>query len=298
MRAVDVRGVTRAFGATEAVSEVSFSVERGEVFGLLGPNGAGKTTTIRLVLGLLEPDAGTVAILGGPMRAGTQDRIGYLPEERGLYQDLPLERCLVYLAGLKGVPADVAHDRLGPLLERFDLDTCRSEKIGRLSKGMQQKAQVIHAVLHEPDLLVIDEPFSGLDPLNTRLVKDLLIELRERGTAILMSTHQLNRVEELCDRLALVDRGACVLEGPLADVRRRFAGDLLTVRVAGALPGIPGAIVVSTHGDDVRLKLHEDTTKEDVLRHLVDGGADVERFEVELPSLDDIFVEVVQRGRA
>lgn len=298
VKAVEVSQVTKSFGTTEAVRDVSFSVEHGEIFGLLGPNGAGKTTTIRLILDVLRPDHGTVAVLGGPMTEDKLDDIGYMPEERGLYQDLPLERCLVYLATLKGVSAPVAQQRLAPLLERFELDAHRRKKVKELSKGMQQKAQVIHTILHQPKVVVVDEPFSGLDPINTQLVKDLLGELRDRGAAILMSTHQLHRVEELCDRIALIDRGEVVLYGRIDEIRRRFGGDMLTVRAAGPLPSLPGTQVVSSRGEESRLRLLEGMTPSNVLRKLVTDDVAVERFELELPSLDEIFIRVVQEGRA
>jgi len=298
MPAVEVSGVSKSFGTTRAVSGVSFTLEAGEIFGLLGPNGAGKTTTIRLILDVLQPESGSVAVLGGPMTEEKLDLIGYMPEERGLYQDLPLERCLVYLAGLKGVPAEEAHARLTPLLERFDLDAHRGKKIKTLSKGMQQKAQVIHTILHQPKLIVVDEPFSGLDPINTQLVKDLLAELRDAGAAILMSTHQLHRVEELCDRIALIDAGRCALYGELDEIRRSFAGDVLTLRADGPVPSLPGTTVMSPVNGETRLRLNENTTPRDVMRELVALDVAVERFDVALPSLDEIFIHVVQEGRA
>ncbi|HEM46402.1 MAG TPA: ATP-binding cassette domain-containing protein, partial [Alphaproteobacteria bacterium] len=213
MQAVEVSHVAKHFGDVQAVADVSFTVERGEVFGLLGPNGAGKTTTIRLMLDIFRPDAGSVAVLGGPMTEEKKERIGYMPEERGLYQDIPLERCLIYLAAIKGVPKAEARRRLGELLERFDLAANKNQKVKELSKGMQQKAQIISTILHRPELLIVDEPFASLDPINTRMVKDVMRELREEGVTIVMSTHQMHQVEELCDRIVLIDHGRNVLYG-------------------------------------------------------------------------------------
>ena len=209
-----MRGLRKNYGSFEAVKGIDFFVRAGEVFGLLGPNGAGKTTSIRIMLDIFKPDQGSVTILGGPMTESTKDRIGYMPEERGMYQDIPLDRCLVYLATLKGLTPDLALQRINTYLERFDLYTSRHKKVKELSKGMQQKAQLITTLVHEPELVIIDEPFSGLDPINTQMVKDLLREQRDRGATILMSTHQMHQVEELCDRIVAGEDGS-YLEAPL-----------------------------------------------------------------------------------
>ena len=205
MSIVELSHVTKSFGALKAVDDVSLAVEPGEFFGLLGPNGAGKTTTIRIMLDIFKPDSGSVSILGGPMTEDKKNRIGYMPEERGLYQDIPLERGLVYLASLKGLSSADIRARLGGYLERFDLAILARKKVKELSKGMQQKAQIIATLIHQPELLIIDEPFSGLDPVNTQMVKDLLRDLHRQGATIIMSTHQMHQVEELCDRI-LLDR--------------------------------------------------------------------------------------------
>jgi ABC-2 type transport system ATP-binding protein len=222
-----------------------------------------------------------------------KDRVGYMPEERGLYQDAPLERCLLYLASLKSVPPPDARQRLGELLERFDLTAHRSKKVKELSKGMQQKAQIINTILHEPELIIIDEPFTALDPVNTQLVKDLIRELRNRGTTILMSTHQMHQVEELCDRIALIDHGLDVLYGPLSEIRRRFAGDALLVRTQGELPALPGVEQVSTQNGDYKLELAKGATAQAVLEALVAKQVPLERFEIAAPTLDEIFIRVV-----
>ena len=220
MHTVEVSHLAKRFGDTQAVADVSFSVEPGGIFGLLGPNGAGKTTTIRLMLDIFRPDAGTASVLGGPMTEAKKNRIGYMPEERGLYQDAQLEGCLVYLATLKGLSQAEARERLSVYLDRFDLAQHRRKKVKELSRGMQQKAQIISTVLHGPELLIVDEPFSGLDPVNTQLVKELMVELHRQGTTIIMSTHMLHQVEELCDRILLIDHGRNVLYGELAQIRR------------------------------------------------------------------------------
>ncbi len=184
MAAVELSHITKSFGELKAVDDCSFSVEKGELFGLLGPNGAGKTTAIRCMLDIFKPDSGTVDILGGPMSERKKDLIGYMPEERGLYQDIPLDRCLTYLGSLKGLDASQVRERAEAYLQRFDLATSRTKKVKELSKGMQQKAQIIATLLHKPELLIVDEPFSGLDPVNTQLVKDLLREQRDAGVTV------------------------------------------------------------------------------------------------------------------
>ncbi len=293
MKLLEVSHLAKSFGATEAVVDVSFDVEQGEIFGLLGPNGAGKTTTIRIMLDIFRPDRGTASILGGPMTEEKKDRIGYMPEDRGLYQDMPLERCLLYLASLKSVPPAEAQRRLAEYLERFDLTAHRNKKVKELSKGMQQKAQIINTILHQPELLIIDEPFTALDPINTQLVKDLMCELRAGGTTLLMSTHQMHQVEELCDRIVLIDKGHDVLYGPLDDIRRRYAGDALLVRSSGTLPPMAGVRQVPQRNGDYLLALAEGMTPQAVLEVLVAHKVPLERFEIAVPTLDEIFIRVV-----
>jgi ABC-2 type transport system ATP-binding protein len=293
MQTVKVSHVAKSFGKVQAVADVSFAVERGEIFGLLGPNGAGKTTTIRIMLDLFKPDRGTVSILDGPMTEEKKERIGYMPEERGLYQDISLERCLVYLASLKGLSPAQARRRLGALLERFDLTTHKSKKVKELSKGMQQKAQIINTILHQPELVIIDEPFAALDPVNTQLVKDLMRELREQGTTILMSTHQMHQVEELCDRILLIDEGRNVLYGELDQIRRDYSGHAVLVRVLGDLPQMAGVEAVSDHNGALKLTLAAETHPQDILQQLLRHHATVERFEIAIPTLDEIFIRTV-----
>jgi ABC-2 type transport system ATP-binding protein len=298
MRPVEVSHVAKAFGEAQAVADVSFEVEPGEIFGLLGPNGAGKTTTIRLMLDIFRPDRGTVSILDGPMSEEKKNRIGYMPEERGLYQDASLETCLVYLAALKGMPAREARRRLAAYLDRFDLAAHRTQRVRELSKGMQQKAQLVSTILHQPELIIIDEPFAGLDPVNTQLAKDVLQELRQQGAAIIMSTHQMHQVEELCNRIVLIDHGRNVLYGELADIRRRFAGGALLVQAPSALPHLDGVLRVSAHNGAVLLALAPGSSPQDVLAQLVMQRVPVERFEIEVPTLDEIFIQTVSAGTA
>ncbi len=296
MPTVELSHISKSFGSLKAVDDVSFNVEKGEIFGLLGPNGAGKTTSIRVLLDIFKPDSGMISILGGPMSEAKKDKIGYMPEERGMYQDIPLDRCLSYLASLKGLPAVEAQSRISTYLERFDLESSRHKKVKELSKGMQQKAQIITTLIHEPELIIIDEPFGGLDPVNTQMVKDLLIEQREKGATILMSTHQMHQVEELCDRLVLIDHGRTVLYGGLDEIRHQFSGHAVIVGTPGDLPSIPGVERIERHNSSAyRLTLAPSTGTQDVLRSLVERGIQVDQFEIAAPTLDEIFIRVVQQ---
>ncbi len=296
MSTVEIRSISKSFGSLRAVENISFEVQQGEIFGLLGPNGAGKTTTIRIMLDIFKPDSGTVAVLGGPMSEAKKARIGYMPEERGLYQDIRLEHCLLYLASLKGIPEPQARHRLGEYLERFDLAEHKHKKVKELSKGMQQKAQIISAILHQPELLVIDEPFSGLDPLNVQLVKELILELSRQGVTLLMSTHQMHLVEELCNRILLINNGRDVLSGRLAEIQQRFSGHAVLVRLQGELPSLPGVREIQPHNNAVRLILDERTRPQDVFKALAYDDAVLEKFEIAFPSLDEIFIRVVEGG--
>jgi ABC-2 type transport system ATP-binding protein len=275
------------------VADVSFAVEKGEIFGLLGPNGAGKTTSIRLMLDIFQPDAGTVSILDGPMTEAKKNRIGYMPEERGLYQDMPLEPCLIYLATLKGLSKADARRRLQPYLERFDLAQHKTKKVKELSKGMQQKAQIINTVLHGPELLIMDEPFASLDPVNTQMAIELLTELRSQGTTVIMSTHIMHQVEEMCDRIVLINNGRNVLYGEVAQIQRQYSGHAVRVRVEGELPALAGVQAVAPHNGAIQLLLDQQTSPQDILQQLVSRHSAVEQFEIALPSLDEIFIRVV-----
>lgn len=295
MNVVELSHITKSFGSVKAVDDVSLTVEKGEFFGLLGPNGAGKTTIIRTLLDVFKPDKGTVSILGGPMTEAKKDLIGYMPEERGIYQDIPLERALTYLASLKGLSKSEIHTRLEKYLARFDLTEHRKKKVKELSKGMQQKAQIILTILHQPELLIIDEPFSGLDPVNTQMVKDMLRDLHRQGTTIIMSTHQMHQVEELCQRILLINHGKVMLYGTLNEIRRQFSGHALLVRSQDhTLPEIPGILSIDSVNGSQRLNLAPETSPQEVLRNLVAMDVPVEHFEVAMPTLDEIFIRVVR----
>ena len=294
MPAVELTHITKSFGTLKAVDDCSFTIEKGELFGLLGPNGAGKTTSIRVMLDIFKPESGSVSILGGAMTEAKKDRIGYMPEERGMYQDIPLDRCLAYLGSLKGMSQAEVKQGADVYLERFDLAAHRHKKVKELSKGMQQKAQVIATLLHRPELLIVDEPFAGLDPVNTQMIKDLLREQREAGVTVVLCSHQMHLVEELCDRIVLIDHGKVMLYGALAEVRKKFTGNALLVRADREIPALPGVERVEPVNGAVKLHLAQGAKPQEILRSLVAQNIALEQFEISVPTLDEIFIRVVQ----
>lgn len=299
MHTVEVSHLAKRFGDVQAVADVSFAVNPGEIFGILGPNGAGKTTTIRMMMDIFRPDAGEITVFGGQLDLAKKRRIGYLPEERGLYKDQKLGPTLIYLATLKGLDEKIARQRLSGWLERFDLTEYRQKKVQELSKGMQQKAQIIATLLHDPDLIVIDEPFSGLDPINARLVKKIFEEQRDAGKTIIMSTHQMYQVEALCNRIVLIDNGRSVLYGLVNDIKRNFAGNAITLEGEGDFTAIPGVLETRKHNGVWHMALEIGADPQAVFCNLAAReNVRVERFELAEPSLDDIFVNVVANGEA
>ena len=298
MDTIVVNQIAKSFGDTKAVKDVSFSVRPGEIFGLLGPNGSGKTTSIRIILDIYQPEHGEITILGGPMTEEKLNHIGYLPEERGLYQDVEVARNLTYLATLKNMTKEQIDQKLPAWLERFDLSEHQKKKTKELSKGMQQKAQLIAALIHDPEIIIIDEPFSALDPVNTQLVKDLLIELRDQGKTIIMCTHQMNQVEKLCDRLVLIDHGTVLLEGSLKEGQQRFASNQVLIQTDSELPeSLPGVQRIEEEGLYYRLTPSDGTTPHAILQQLMDQRIGLNSFEIATPTLDEIFIKVVKEGR-
>ena len=290
-------GLWKRFGSTVAVRNVSLSVNPGEVVGLVGPNGSGKTTTIRMLLDILRPDEGSVSVFGAPISPQAQSRIGYLPEERGLYRSLRVIPNMLYLAGLKGMEREHALRRADELFALLGLEPHKGKKISELSRGLGQLAQFAATILHEPDFIVLDEPFSGLDPVNVRVMKDAVSRLRSEGAAIMFSTHQMTDVEELCDRVVMIDGGTVVLDGPLADIKRRFTGNDLFVATDVDPEGADGVLTSRRDGSGYALRLAEGSAPEDVLRSLLKRGAKIDRFELATPSLEEIFLRVVARDR-
>jgi len=292
---IEVENLVKHYAHVKAVDGVSFTVAQGEIFGLLGPNGAGKTTTIRTIMDILKPDSGTIRLLGQPVTEASKARIGYLPEERGLYKNFQLLECLTYLAALKGMPRKEAGRRASALLERAGLEEYARRKIKELSKGMAQKAQFLAAIVHDPDLLIMDEPFQGLDPVNTDLLKRILLEEQERGKTVILSTHDMNQVEELCQRILLINHGKAVLYGPLDEIKARYAEHAVILECDGLPEGLTGVQRVEQHNHTRELVLEQETSPQAILRQLVAANVTVHRFEVATPPLEEIFISVVQR---
>lgn len=295
--AIVVEDISKSFGDTRAVDGLDFRVERGEVFAMLGPNGSGKTTTIRLILDILRPDRGSIRVLGGSPGATSATLTGYLPEERGLYRNAPVLDVMVYLGQLKGLGAREARRRSLALLERLDLAEHARSKVSELSKGMQQKVQFAVTVLHEPQLIIVDEPFSGLDPVNTQVLESLLREMRARGVAIIMSTHQMHQVEAMADRLLMISRGRQKLYGPVAEIRRQFASHAIVVEGKGDWSRLPGvrSVTQGDGADEALLQLSAETTPDDVLAAIAGAGdMQIRRFELATPGLNEIFIRVVE----
>ncbi len=308
--AIDVRHVVKRYAEHTAVRDLSLAVPRGAVYGLLGPNGAGKTTTIRMVLDIIKPDEGTITLLGRPNGdPGVLDRLGYLPEERGLYKKMQVRRVLRFLAELKGVRAAEADRRIDEWLERLSLRTPEKDwgeqKVDELSRGMQQKVQFIGTLLHEPDLVILDEPFSGLDPINAQALKDAVVELRRRGRTVIFSTHLMDNAERMCDAVCIIAGGEKVLDGGVQEVKQAHGGrhvalGLDRAAMNGAGPAVDAVLAdpaLVARADDqnrhVELELAPGADPQRLLRALVGAGAAITRFELVQPALHRIFLEKV-----
>jgi ABC-2 type transport system ATP-binding protein len=304
--ALELSHVTKRFDHHAAVRDLSLTVPAGVVYGLLGPNGAGKTTTIRMLLNLIVPDEGTIRIFGSaPNTRGVIDRVGYLPEERGLYKKMQVRRVLRFLAELKGVSRRDADKRIDEWLERFGLSTEARDwgnaKVDELSRGMQQKVQFIGTLLHDPELVVLDEPFSGLDPINAEALKDTVLELRTRGRTVIFSTHLMDNAERLCDSVCIIAKGAKVLDGDVTAVRDAHSGRSVAIAFVEPPPAAVGDVLrdralvsrFDDSGRSVEVELAANADAQQLLRRLIDAGAQLERFELVRSSLHQIFLESV-----
>jgi len=296
MPAVEVNDVVKSYKSNVAVDGLSFSVERGEIFGLIGPNGAGKTTTIRMMMNIIAPDAGRIAILGHMPSEAIKGRLGYLPEERGLYKKLTVIETITYLASLKGMDPRTIESKADALLEKTGMLEHKKKRIEELSKGMSQIIQLIVTIVHDPELVILDEPFTGLDPVNTERVKQLLLELREQDKAVILSTHQMNQVEAVCNRILMVNDGRAVLYGPLDEIRAEHRGHAVLVASDDPIPDVPGVAERREHKHHVELVLDATSTPRQALEDLVKSGIAVDRFEVSTPTLHEIFLQTVGGG--
>jgi len=296
--ALELQNINKTFGGTQVVSDVSFAVKAGEIFGLLGPNGAGKTTTIRCILGIMYPDSGRISFSFGSDRHVARSAIGYLPEERGLYKDVRVLDLLLYLANLRGYSLPKARLRAMTYLAKFGLEGREKAKIEELSKGMAQKVQFIASILHEPKLLILDEPFSGLDPVSQNIVKQELRELSSQGTALLLSGHQMNVLEELCDRIFLMNKGRQVLYGPIDQIKEQYADHKCTIygdNEGVAFERLPGIKQVTREKMRTTIFLAKSVEVQQFL-HSLPQGVDIKELSVDRISLHDIFVSVAQGG--
>jgi ABC-2 type transport system ATP-binding protein len=288
--------VTKRYDGRAVVNRVTFEVQPGEIFALLGPNGAGKTTLIRMIMDILKPDSGSITLDRRPIGAETKGQMAYLPEERGLYRNVKVLDALSYYGQLKGMKVADANQAARALLQRVGLQDSASQQVKALSKGMQQKVQLCTALIGDPRLLVLDEPFSGLDPINVQLFEDVLHERRAAGATVLLSTHQMNKVEELCDRALMINRGHMVLYGSVREIRQRYAGHAVRVRAQGLPDQIAGVQTIVALNGEHELTLAPDSQATAVLRSLLDRGVEVESFTRAALPLEDIFVRVVQEG--
>ncbi len=291
-----VENVSKYFGDFPAVQNLSFNVRAGRVFGFLGPNGAGKTTTIRMIVGITIPDEGNIELFGQKFSHQLKDRIGYLPEERGLYKKMKVVDQLRYFAALKGVSRKVADRRIDFWLERMNLSGWKSKKTTDLSKGMSQKLQFISTMIHEPDLLILDEPFSGLDPVNVEFMKDVLAEIKAQNKTIIFSTHLMETAEKLCDDILLIDKSRRVLSGTLREIKESYGRNIIALRCDGGdevLSDPKMVIRLINHADEKEVFLSEGNSPQNLLNRLVECGAAVTKFEAIEPSLNDIFIERV-----
>lgn len=291
-----VSNVTKRFGDFTAVDDLSFDVRAGRVFGFIGPNGAGKTTTIRMIVGITAPDEGIIELFGQHMSAQLQDRIGYLPEERGLYKKMKIVDQLRYFAELKDVPKAVADKRIDFWLERMDLGEWKRKKTTDLSKGMQQKIQFIATVLHDPDLLMLDEPFSGLDPVNVEFMIDVLAEFKQRDKTVIFSTHLMETAERLCNDILLINKSNKVISGSLREVKASYGRNLIALRAVGGdavLADTTLVAAVEEHSDEIQIELADGADSQILLKRLIDSGATITKFEAVEPSLKDIFIDQV-----
>lgn len=292
---LNVRNLRKDFATVRAVDNVTFTVNRGEIFGLLGPNGAGKTTTIRLILNIIEPDAGEISYDGSPFTREIRDRVGYLPEERGLYRKSRVLSTILYFAELRGLPRSQAKAESYRWLKRMSLLDSANRRVEEMSKGNQQKIQFIASVIHNPELVILDEPFTGLDPVNQVLFKDILLELKENGKAVIFSTHQMDQAEKLSDTLCLINRGAVVLGGSVRDVKKQYGKNSVRIEFqgnGGFLDTVPGVRRAMVFGNAAELEL-EPTASLQTVAQVLSSRLELRRFEVVEPSLHAIFLQVV-----
>lgn len=296
MAILKLNQISKAYEEVHAVKELSFSVEKGQIFGLLGPNGAGKTTTIRMIMDIIKPDSGTIEIAGQLNSGQQRDKIGYLPEERGLYKKMKVIDTITFFGEIKSKPARQTQAAAVQWLEKLELLEWRDKKVEELSKGMQQKLQFICTIIHNPELIILDEPFSGLDPVNTNLLKDVMLDLKNTGATIIFSTHLMEQVEKLCENICLINKGASILQGSLKEIKRGFGTNHIRMQYAGEAEFLKDKSLVA-HYDDygqyVEIKPADKVSPQQLLKYAIDQ-VNVLEFKVSEPSLNEIFIKAVK----
>ena len=295
---IEVQQISKSFNGQQAVRNLSFTVPKGRIYGLLGPNGAGKTTTIRMLMDIIVPDSGTVMLFGEPFRREALSRVGYLPEERGLYKKMNVVDMLVFLAELRGMDRPTALRTVHSWMHRLEMDDWVKKKVEELSKGMQQKLQFAGTVLHDPDLIILDEPFTGLDPVNANLLKKIMLELEDGGKTIIFSTHQMEQVERLCDGICLVNKGQSVLQGSLKEIKRGYGTNTILAGVEGDwafLRGLPEVREVFDTGNFIQIKMQPKADPQAILKAMMEKLR-VTHFELTEPSLEEIFIQAVGKA--
>jgi ABC-2 type transport system ATP-binding protein len=298
MDAITLENVTKSYDSVTAVSDISLHVRQGAILGLLGPNGAGKTTTIRMIMNILVPDKGSIQVLGQPVSDNTRDLIGYLPEERGLYPRMKVREIIIFLAALHGLTEAEADRRAKEWLEKLGLAEWSEKKLIDLSKGMQQKVQFITAVIHKPPLVILDEPFSGLDPVNAATVEEIMIDMRAAGSTIVLSTHRMEQVERMCDSICLIDKGHKLLDGELRVIKQSYGKNTLHIEFTGsdAFLRNPAIISLTRLGNGVEAKLKPGADPQEILKAAVQENVNIIRFELLEPSLNEIFIDRTSRA--
>jgi ABC-2 type transport system ATP-binding protein len=295
-----IENITKRFGEFYAVKNLSIKIPEGTIYSLLGPNGAGKTTTIRMVMNIIIPDEGSIQVLNEKMDDRMKSRVGYLPEDRGLYPKMRVGELLLFLAELKGIQGQEARNRIDDWLKRFDLSSWKQKKVEELSRGMQQKIQFIATVIHRPDLIILDEPFSGLDPVNTKLFKDIMLEMKNEGKTIIFSTHRMEQVEMISDNICLINKAEMVLEGNLTQIKKRYGKNTVVLDYDGDasfIEALPGVEKIDDYGKFMEIKMKERSDPQELLEKSM-GKIRINKFEVREPSLNAIFIDKVGETNA
>ncbi len=297
MKILEITNISKSFGNLKAVDDISFSIEEGLIFGALGPNGAGKTTTIRMIMNIIVPDSGKITFKGTFNTNDPYNQIGYLPEERGIYRKMKVKDVLLFFSRLKSMPRALAKEKIQYWLERFDLQNWTNKKVEELSKGMQQKLQFIATIMFDPKLLILDEPFLGLDPVNSKLLKEVLLEMKQNGVTIIFSTHQMESAEKLCDEIILIDKGKTVLSGNLKSIKSTAGSHNIHLKYKGNSDFLKNSSLINKYddfGQFVEIKLQKDADPQAFLQEIA-PQIEISRFEILEPSLNDIFISTVSK---